>query len=184
MQVGIYGKDFKTAAKDTLQLVKSKGLSGLVNMNLTGSAVALGVMIGMVLSGALVGLSGYSAIVSPSNAAGVSAAAKPVYMGAYVSTIVISVILASVFAGMVSSTVTSGTTTLFVCFAEDPAALQASNPELHARFEQITADYLLANPYDGPEPPTSGGAAPVAQHMYGGQPPQAYAVPARGSANA
>lgn len=185
VQVAIYGKDFKTAAKDTMQLVKSKGLDGLVNMNLTGAAVGLGATIGALLTGGVVALASYHPLLSPAaQDSGLSDSAKSVYTIAFALVIVVSVLLAIFFASMVSSTVTSGTTTLFVCFAEDPAALQASNRELHDRFEQITAEYLAEHPYDGPMPSTNGHPAgpPVAQHMYGsGGPPHAYAVPARGN---
>lgn len=193
MQVAIYGKDFKTAAKDTMQLVKSRGLSGLVNMNLTGSAVGLGAIVGMCLSGLVVGLVAYHPMVAvPTKAVGLSDAANQVYVTAYTVVVCIAVLLAGVFAAMVSSTITTGTTTLFVCFAEDPAALQATNPELHARFEQITSEFLVEHPYDGPPVGMTGGAsgAPTAQHMYEGpqpghrQLPHAYAVPAHGSNNA
>jgi len=181
VQVAIYGKDFTTAAKDTMQLVKSRGLTGLVNMNLTSQAVGLGVFIGAVLSGLVVGLLAYFPIVgAQAHNQSIAEEAQPVYVGAFVIIIVVSVICAVLFTGMVSSTITSCVTTLFVCWAEDPASLETSNPSLHAKFQEITSRFLVDNPYDGP-------SAPIEQQQaYGGpqQPSRAYATPVPGSNNA
>jgi hypothetical protein len=142
-QVAIYGKDFKTAAKDTLQLVRSKGLDGLVNQNLTRQAVGLGTLVGMVLSGAIVAIVSYAPLLgSPLSRAGLSEDVKTVYQSAYTIVIVISAILGALFAGMISTTINSGVTTLFVCWAEQPAELLDSNPELHRKFDELTNTYL------------------------------------------
>jgi hypothetical protein len=179
VQVAIYGKDFKTAAKDTLQLVKSKGLDGLVNMNLTGQAVFLGTMIGMVLTGGIVAIAAYVPILSRASDPSLGDDAKQVYTAAYGIAVAIAVVFGMLFAVMVSTTVNSGVTTLFVCWAEDPASLQASNPELHQKYEAITARWLSEHETGGAQPPQKAYhqqpyGAPPPQQAYGAPPPSGY----------
>lgn len=155
VQVAVYGKDFKTAARHTWQLVETRGLSGLVNMNLTSNAVALGTMVGGVLTAALVaGLAYHPVLTQPTSREGLTDGVKNVYSAMYAFTIVAGALCALVCTSVVSSCITSGVTTLFVCWAEDPAALHAVNPALHNSFEEISAKFLRANP------PRHGFAAP------------------------
>ncbi|KAJ1631267.1 plasma-membrane choline transporter-domain-containing protein [Pavlovales sp. CCMP2436] len=85
---------------------------------------------------------------------------------------------ALIFVSTVSSCITSGVTTLFVCWAEDPAALAASSPGLHAKFDEISARFLAGHHYDaGPGPIGSG---PVATAYYGVPPsPPSHPPPGR-----
>jgi len=162
VQVAIYGKDFITAAKDTMQLVQTRGLTGLVNMNLTSQACALGSVVGGILAGVVVALASYWTFIPVSREVAENVA--PVYVASYVVVIIVSIIAALTFTSMISSTVTSGVTTIFVCWAEDPAALQASNPALHSRFEEITAKFIE-------DQTVMGAPGGMAMGMQGGAPP-------------
>jgi hypothetical protein len=154
VQVALYGKDFRTAAKDTWRLVQARGLSALINMSLTSQAVGLGVSLGALLTGSLVAALAYHPLyATPRASADLAVAAQDVYGWAYGSLIVFCALCALVFTSMVSATVTSGVTTLFVCWAEDPAALQSSNPELHEQFELISSRFLDEHPYLPRTPP-------------------------------
>jgi len=198
-QVAIYGKDFKTAARHTWHLVEARGLSGLVNMNLTSNAVGLGVLLGGVLSAALVaGLAHDRLLVAPTSKPGVSEDVQGVYAAAYALTIAAAAVCAVACTTTISSAVTSGVTTLFVCWAEDPAALLASNPPLHASFEHISSGFLRDHPprhgpgpdgradVENPRPlpaqqyqaPTVAVGTPVGQQPPPPNVPVAHAVPA------
>jgi hypothetical protein len=181
VQVAVYGKDFKTAAKDTWQLVQSRGLSGLVNMNLTSQAVSLGMIVGAVISAAVVALLAYSPVYHEPTHAGhhLSPEARQVYSAMYGGTIAFSALCSLIFTGTVSSVITSGVTTLFVCWAEDPVALQESNAALHARFAEISDLFLRDHPYYGgaARADPESGWDPESGAPYGRRPPPAYQAP-------
>lgn len=146
VQVAVYGRGFVEAAKATVQLVKSSGATALINWNLTSSAVVLGELVGGVIGAVAVGLASYDQLYSPALEPGAIEEARTLYTALYVVCILFAFACAYAFTAMVSSTVTSGVTTLFVCWAEDPAALFHSNPELHLKFEEITSKFLAELP--------------------------------------
>ena len=51
-QVAIYGKDYCTAAKDTWELAKARGIDALINDNLIGSVLAMGGLFIGIITGA------------------------------------------------------------------------------------------------------------------------------------
>jgi hypothetical protein len=51
-QVAIYGKDYCTAAKDTWELAKARGIDALINDNLIGSVLAMGGLLIGIITGA------------------------------------------------------------------------------------------------------------------------------------
>lgn len=176
--VAIKGLDFKSAARETWQLVKHKGLDALVNMNLTSQASGLGFMVGAALSGGLVALVAHPSMIGgPSKDSTLSEDEVSAFTAGYVGVIVFAVLCAFAFTALVSSTITSGVTTLFVCWAEDPAQLQSTNPELHARFAEITEKFLRDDMGLPPAGPAVAGAYnPAAPQAYASQPPQANAM--------
>jgi hypothetical protein len=118
-------------------------------MNLTSQAVGLGTLIGVVLTAGLVAAISHEKVYKhPISAPGLAPEAKNVYTAAYALTIIVPALCALVFVTTVSSCITSSVTTLFVCWAEDPAALAASNHELHAKFHEISARFLTEHPFD------------------------------------
>ena len=118
----------------------------------------------LVLSGGVVAIAAYASLVSgPQSVAAESGDTNrsDIYMGAYILLIIFSAIFGFAFTSTVSKTIISGTTTLFVCWAE-PASLQHSNPELHEKFEDITRQFLV----DSGEPAYSPGPnVPTSQRM-------------------
>lgn len=148
VQVALYNKSFVQAAKATFDLVRSSGLTALINMNLTSSAVALGELAGALIAGVTVGVAAYDIMVTEKQAdESLTPDVKNVFYMAFVFTVLFAVLCAVLLTGMVSSTVTTGVTTVFVCWAEDPATLHRNNPSLHQQFESITSQYLLQLPY-------------------------------------
>jgi hypothetical protein len=115
--VGIYGYKFTDAAKAVFELFANRGFDAIINDDLTQSVLVFaGLCIGLVCAGIGIGLS-EGGIVSFEN--------STLYLG-----------LAGFIVGFgVSMTplrvVDSSIATIFVCFAEDPAALQQSHPQLY-----------------------------------------------------
>mmetsp|Transcript_10428 Transcript_10428/g.28392 ORF Transcript_10428/g.28392 Transcript_10428/m.28392 type:complete len:536 (-) Transcript_10428:646-2253(-) len=143
VQVAIYGTDFKTAARNTFQLVQSKGLTGLVNMNLTGNASALGVIVGAILTAAVVALTSFPFLLTgPMHNESLSEDIKSAYHAAFTIVIVMGFVFGILFTSAVTKTVTSGVTAFFVCWAENPAVLESTNPRLHEAFASISEKYL------------------------------------------
>lgn len=125
-QVAIYGKSYIEAAKSTWELVKSHGIDGIINDNLTGSVIALGSFITAIVGGLLAVLTYF-------------------IMNGGGQELIFAFLVGLLAAGMVSfcalGVISSGVTTFFVCLAEDPAALQRSDPETHrevsSRYSQL-----------------------------------------------
>lgn len=162
VQVAIYGKDFRTAAKDTWQLVQTKGITGLVNMNLTSQACGLGAIVGAALAAGTIALVAYFPLVAGHSDE--SDDVKGVFVGAYAIVIACTLLVSLIFTSMVNGSITSGVTTLFVCWAEDPVALRDTNAALHSKFEEISLKFLEdeAARQAGTQPPP-----PPAQGVYG-----------------
>ena len=115
-QVAIYGKDFCSAAKDTWNLFKSRGLDMVINDNLIGNVLGLGIFFGAVIGA----LTGYG--LSDKESA---------LLYAY---IVAGFFIGFFFIWIITEVVSSGVATVFVCLAQDPAALQRTKPELYEKF--------------------------------------------------
>lgn len=112
--VATYGNDFKTAGKAVFQLFKSKGWTLIINDDLIENALILGCLV----CGALTGVTGYA--LSTVMDFGDSSS------GIVVVGVILGIVLGSACLGVISSAVA----TIFVCFAEDPAAGQATQPQL------------------------------------------------------
>lgn len=116
-QIAIYGKPYVQAAKDTWNLVKSRGIDAVVNDSLVGTCtgmVSLG--IGLISGAATFAIS--ALIYAESTAVSITIA----FLMGSLSMIIPYVALVIVEAGA---------TTTFVCLAEDPASLQRTKPELY-----------------------------------------------------
>merc|ERR1712242_108109 len=121
----IYGTSFVQSAKMTLQMFSSRGFSALINDDLTGMVLFAGAMIGGVVTagvGGGVGYAFYSGNSDESVAYGVPAALAG-------TGFLIGLVLTMTTLYVVRSAVV----TLFVCFAEEPAALHENRPEEFGR---------------------------------------------------
>eukprot|EP00004_Rigifila_ramosa_P012458 TRINITY_DN2697_c0_g1_i3.p1 TRINITY_DN2697_c0_g1~~TRINITY_DN2697_c0_g1_i3.p1 ORF type:complete len:332 (-),score=95.02 TRINITY_DN2697_c0_g1_i3:53-1048(-) len=118
VQVAIYGKAYMQAAKDTWALVQSRGIDAIINDNLIENVLSFGVFLCAATVAAVAAVWGSAALpTSP-----------------FFTVIILAFLIAWVIMIVSMEVVNSGVATLFVCYAEDPAALQASNPELFRLF--------------------------------------------------
>lgn len=124
VHVAIYGKPYIQSAMDTWELVKSNGVDVIINDSLIGKCLGVGIFIisiismlsALVISKNLFKLEEFSFILSSSLA------------------FIFSLIICSVATQLIGS----GTSAILVCYAEDPLALQRSNPEL---YDEIKSAY-------------------------------------------
>ena len=118
-QVAIYGKSYCKAAQATWELFKVRGFDALINDSLVGVALGfaclMGGLTGAAVSGAL------STLVFETAA------------GSWVVWAVIGFLFGFICTMLAVEVVESAVTTLFVCLAEDPAALQRTKPEMYAQ---------------------------------------------------
>eukprot|EP00808_Paulinella_micropora_P022342 g47719.t1 len=117
-QVAIYGKDFRSAAKDTWDLFKARGFTAIINDDLTGMVLTMGCFIGAVVSaasGALVAMLFYQ-----NSDLALAVGIAGFLIGFFVVAVIMNVIQSAVC-------------TTFVCWAEDAAACAAGRPQWFAR---------------------------------------------------
>jgi len=126
-QIAIYGKSYIDAAKDTWNLIKTRGVDAILNDNLVGTCTGL--------CSLAIGFCSFFVVFLMS---------LLVYRQLPQVALLIGIIVAIVclLIPMVCfEIVNAGTTATFVCLAEDPAALQRSKPELYreiiSRYDQI-----------------------------------------------
>jgi len=131
-QCAIYGVDYLTAGKRTWDIFTMRGFEQLINDDLSGLALLGGCFLGAVVSCAA------AVVVSMS----VFTHDDDVYyhyllgfMGFVLGYCVVAVILKVVASGVVA---------IFVCFAEDPAALQMNRPEAFNRLRGTGHDVIVA----------------------------------------
>merc|ERR1712080_115465 len=115
--IAVYGEDYITAARSTYQMFHSVGFQAIVNDDLTGMALGLGVFLGGAASG-VVGIL-YGLIVGSD---------LIVVLG------VLGFIAGLVMTSLITNVITSAVATTFVCWAEDSAAMKAGRCE---QFEKI-----------------------------------------------
>lgn len=119
--VAIYGMDFKSAGKAVFNLFKSKGWTTIINDDLIDTALSFGCL----GCGILTGFIGWSYSVG----IGVSSDYQLVL---FICGLIAGYAMSQVTLNVISSAVA----TVFVCFAENPAALQNTRPE---RFNQLNS---------------------------------------------
>jgi len=113
-QVAIYGKTYWQAAKDTWGLFHSHGIQAIINDNLVSNVLTMGALLIGVFC-AIIGF-GLSAVTSANYGAGCA---------------VLGFLFGFTIAIVTMEVVESGTCTLFVCFAMDPATLMRTKPMLY-----------------------------------------------------
>lgn len=114
--VAIYGQPFTTAGRSVFALFEHKGLTTLLNDDVTSIVLAMCVLIGGALGTIVTGLAALVLL-------GTDSALACAIGGAIVSGGMVYLVL---------SAIDSCVATLFVCFAEDPAALNVTAPEAFA----------------------------------------------------
>jgi len=123
--VAIYGKSYWNSAKDTFALFERSGVLLLVNDNIISTVIFMVCLIGGCITAVLAG--------------GISYALVDHW---YIVAVVAFFIGFSMLM-MTMEVVESGTSTLFVCYAEDPMALQRNDPVLYDRFHHHGHQTLL-----------------------------------------
>ncbi|PJF17465.1 Choline transporter-like domain-containing protein [Paramicrosporidium saccamoebae] len=116
-QIAIYGKPYIQAAKDTWNLVKSRGVDAIVNDDLIGTCLGISSFTIGIASGLVV------YIIS-----------TLIYAKPWDESLVIAVVfglLSIIIPAVAFEVIGAGATTTFVCLAEDPEALQRSKPHLY-----------------------------------------------------
>ena len=131
--VAIYGQDFYGAGRSVFSLFEHKGLATLINDDVTSIIVTMSVFIGAALGALVTGLIALVAL-------GPQAAILCALGGALVSGGLVFLVM---------STIDSCVATLFVCFAEDPAALNVTAPDafaaLSVAWAQRYPDFSMAH---------------------------------------
>lgn len=124
-QVAIYGKSYIQSAKDTWTLIKDRGIEAIINDDLIDNVLFLGAF----LIGGICALVGYIYLVITDPAYNADGSYTPILViGSFIVGIALFL--------LVAETIRSGTATTFVCLAEDPQALQRTQPELFNKIQQ------------------------------------------------
>ncbi|SAM00846.1 hypothetical protein [Absidia glauca] len=123
--VAIYGKSYIQSAKRTWTLIKDRGVEAIINDNLINNVLFLGGL----LVGVLCSLLGYLYLEISRPAFNQQGNMTPVVV------MVCFIVGISMFS-TISMTISSGVSTTFVCLAEDPQALQRTQPELFEKIRQ------------------------------------------------
>jgi hypothetical protein len=117
-RVAIYGDSYCKAAKDTWALFMNRGLTMLINDDLTGGVMMLACFFAGLMAMIVVMLVAYTLV-------------TPLYMVIW-GLVALLVGYALTLCAVV--VVRSGVATIFVCLADDPAALAQTKPEHYQRF--------------------------------------------------
>lgn len=125
-QIAIYGKPFFQAAHDTMSLMRRRGLDAVVNDSLVGGVLTWGAILGGLCVALLsAGLAKFVFTVGP--------------VGAWA---LIGFLIGFALCMVVMEVIESAVVTIFVCLAEDPAALLATKPHIyHALVNPIERQY-------------------------------------------
>ncbi|CAO3595704.1 unnamed protein product [Absidia cylindrospora] len=123
--VAIYGKSYIQSAKRTWTLIKDRGIEAIINDNLINNVLFLGGL----LVGVLCSLLGYLYLTISRPAFNQTGNMTPVVV------MMCFIVGISMFS-TISMVISSGVSTTFVCLAEDPQALQRTQPDLFERIRQ------------------------------------------------
>lgn len=127
IQVAVYGKSFCEAAKDTWTLIKSSGVDAIINDSLVGTVLGMGsITVGMACA-FVAGIWGYLQFKDQMD----------VMQGYVILVAIAAFFIGAMMMSIVGRVIDSGTSTTFVCVAEDPGALARTKPELFQKFQQV-----------------------------------------------
>ena len=143
VRIAIWGEDFVTAGRATLELFRHRGWSAIINDRLVQRVLALGVLCSSVLSG-VVAAGAVASPASSENVAGMSADAIVSSAAAAAIAMSAAVVFSSVVSGAVAA--------VFVLFAADPEKLSEHHPDafrsLLSAWEQAHPDTLKSSGLD------------------------------------
>eukprot|EP00741_Cyanophora_paradoxa_P010617 tig00020537_g10261.t1 len=150
--VAIYGKPYLAAARDTCRLLRDRGLDAVVNDNIVAGVAVWGSVLGGTLTATLVGPWARRA----------ADQWLPVTTTAF--------LLGYVIVQQAMAVLESGVVALFVCFAEDPKALQRTKPAVYrhlteawiARWGYLPASASPAPDEEAPAPSPVAGPSNLA----------------------
>ncbi|KAI8895526.1 plasma-membrane choline transporter-domain-containing protein [Globomyces pollinis-pini] len=130
-QVAIYGKDYCSAAKDTWELTKARGIDAIINDNLIGNVLGMGALaIGLITGGvACIYVSIHPNLANE----------QSYYVIFGLIGLFVGITEFSVLAGVIDS----GVITTFVCLAEDPQALAQTKPDLYRKIQEVYPQVIL-----------------------------------------
>ena len=114
----LYGQSYCDAARSTFELLGARGFDAVINDDLTGPVLGLGMLIGGLVTG---GLSYLIAEGSSDTTTSLKWALLGFAVGMVCTLCAMEVVQSSIKA-------------LFVCFAEDPAAFARSKPQIYSKF--------------------------------------------------
>jgi len=123
-QVAIYGKSYCEGAQATWELFKVRGFDALINDSLVGVALGFACVMGGLTGAAVSGL--LSSFVFNDGVA-----------GSWVVWAVLGFLFGFGLTMLAVEVVDSAVTTLFVCLAEDPAALQRTKPQMYQQLVPV-----------------------------------------------
>lgn len=146
--VAIYGKDFQSAGYDTMRVFRDRGWSSIINDTLISNVLTVGALVVGATSGAIG--SAWVFMTMECTAEEIEKhPGKCETFNVVVLTFVACAAIGYAMCAIVSSVLESIVSTIFVCFAEDPVALQQAHPEEHRRlvdaWRRLKPD-LLAHP--------------------------------------
>jgi hypothetical protein len=121
--VAIYGKSYCEAGKDVFNLFSSTGIQMIINDSLVDNVLGFGCFGVGFISAAVAAIAAFLFLVNSIQFAIISAIL--IFIAVFIIGYFMMVIVAQV--------VLAGTKALFVCVAEDPAALQRTKPELYQK---------------------------------------------------
>lgn len=109
--VAVYGEDYITAAKSTFALIKSNGFTLIINDNIIGMVLSLGILLGGLAT------------------AVVSALVASVIASAWLIPLTVAGgLIGFIMVALVVNAMNSAVATTFVCWAEDPSSMQRGRP--------------------------------------------------------
>ncbi|KAJ0403833.1 hypothetical protein ATCC90586_000499 [Pythium insidiosum] len=131
-QVAMYGKDFQTAGYDTMRVFRDRGWSAVLNDSLVSTVLGVGSLVVGAISGAI----GSTWVYMTMECTADEFQKHPEQCETFnvvVLTFLSCGAIGYAMCALVSSVLESIVATIYVCFAEDPAALQQTHPEEHSR---------------------------------------------------
>ncbi|KAJ3315634.1 putative choline transporter, neither null mutation nor overexpression affects choline transport [Boothiomyces sp. JEL0838] len=128
--VAIYGKDYCTAAKSTLNLLRARGIEPIINDCFTHVVLNMG---SLFISAIIVGLGVLYMYLAFDYA---------LYQELLPTAIIVGFFVSQVEFHVLGNVIRSGVATSYVCMAEDPEALRNTKPELYEKVNQAYPQIL------------------------------------------
>ncbi|KAJ3326196.1 putative choline transporter, neither null mutation nor overexpression affects choline transport [Boothiomyces sp. JEL0866] len=130
LNMAVYGKDYCTAAKSTLNLLRARGIEPIINDCFTHVVLNMG---SLFISAIVIGLGVlYIYLAFDYN----------LYQALLPSAIVVGFFVSQVEFHVLGNVIRSGVATSYVCMAEDPEALRNTKPELYEKVNQAYPQIL------------------------------------------